>query len=152
MKHIIVLIITLIILCTTSAGAQELNQSQLDYIRNLKFSSFKDETTGLYGYDTNSGIKMIEPRWVKTNWSFNNGRSFVFDGNKWGMIDREGSLVSPCKWDEISETDFNGAYRVRIGENWTGSTATVISGKCIRNWTMRRITITSSDIQAHLNI
>lgn len=120
MNHIIVLIITLIILCTTSAGAQELNQSQLDYIRNLKFSSFKDKTTGLYGYDTNSGIKMIEPRWVKTNWSFNNGRSFVFDGNKWGMIDREGSLVSPCKWDEISETDFNGAYRVRIGENWTG--------------------------------
>ena len=47
---------------------------------------------GKWGFCNRSGKIKIKPRWNRVD-SFRDGRAKVFDGERWGIIDKSGKVI-----------------------------------------------------------
>lgn len=72
---------------------------------------------GLYGFFDSRYEEVIMPKFQKAV-AFSEGIAFVYNGSKWGAIDRSGNMVLPYLYNS-SGSFKNGQCRINIDGQWT---------------------------------
>ena len=79
------------------------------------------EFQGLYGFMDLKGNILIQPTY-QFAYSFCNGLAAVQQNDKWGFIDKKGSIIIPCKYDSVNNGFSIGFYEglaaVEINNKW----------------------------------
>ena len=78
------------------------------------------ESDGMWGWINEAGEEVLPFKWRGT-WEFDsNGRAIVYDGERRGLVNRQGELVADTVWQEIGFFDDEGYSRVMDSENRVG--------------------------------
>lgn len=104
--------------------------SLMGEVRLQYFHTFSD-TAGVWGWIDMDGNAVIEPQFVfamsffngraivcKGEWCMNENEEYWCDEERWGIIDRRGKEIVPCRYDEVYAIDDTDRFILCHKNGW----------------------------------